>query len=161
MKERWKVVTKEIKIRSIPEKTWVQLHMIAEKYEYPSFNEFMLAQLQRIVENDGLDLYDNKFAETLADIKEQQAKILEQLLKNEIKLLAYSAKQDIVEELTIDWLRFMDDVDALAAAMKKMIEDKDKYDSEKVRKYAIDNFSPTVVVQKLLALYERVLKIPI
>jgi glycosyltransferase involved in cell wall biosynthesis len=52
-------------------------------------------------------------------------------------------------------------VDALAAAMKKMIEDKDKYDSEKVRKYAIDNFSPTVVVQKLLALYERVLKIPI
>lgn len=115
MKERWKVVTKEIKIRSIPEKTWAQLHMIAEKYEYPSFNEFMLAQLQRIVENDGLDLYDNKFAETLADIKEQQAKILEQLLKNEIKLLAYSAKQDIVEELTIDWLRFMDDVDALAA----------------------------------------------
>jgi glycosyltransferase involved in cell wall biosynthesis len=55
----------------------------------------------------------------------------------------------------------VDDVDALAAAMKKMIEDKDKYDSEKVRKYAIDNFSPTVVVQKLLALYERVLKIPI
>ena len=115
MKERWKVVTKEIKIRSIPETTWAQLHMISKEYEYPSFNEFMLAQLQRIVENDGLDLYDNKFAETLANIKEQQAKILEQLLKNEIKLLAYSAKQDIVEELTIDWLRFMDDVDALAA----------------------------------------------
>ena len=37
------------------------------------------------------------------------------MLKNEIKLLAYHAKQDIVEELTTDWLRFMDDVDALAA----------------------------------------------
>ena len=36
-------------------------------------------------------------------------------LKNEIKLLAYHAKQDIVEELTTDWLQFMDDVDALAA----------------------------------------------
>ncbi|MFM0818469.1 hypothetical protein [Streptococcus suis] len=108
-------MTKEIKIRSIPEKTWTQLHMISEEYEYSSFNEFMLAQLQRIVENDGLDLYDNKFAETLADIKEQQAKILDMLLRNEIKLLGCSAKQDIVEELTVDWLRFMDDVDALAA----------------------------------------------
>ncbi|MDO4634871.1 MAG: hypothetical protein Q4A87_03005 [Streptococcus sp.] len=108
-------MTKTFIIRNVPEKVFAQLHMISKEYEYPSFNEFMLAQLQRIVENDGLDLYDNKFAETLADIKEQQANILEQLLKNEIKLLAYSAKQDIVEELTIDWLRFMDDVDALAA----------------------------------------------
>lgn len=108
-------MTKEIKIRAIPEKTWTQLRMIAKEYDYPSFNEFMLAQLQRIAENSGLDLYDNKFAETLADIKEQQAKILELLLRNEIKLLAYSAKQDIVEELITDWLRFMDDVDALAA----------------------------------------------
>lgn len=115
MRVRWKKVTKEIKIRSIPETTWAQLHMISKEYEYPSFNEFMLAQLQRIVENDGLDLYDNKFAETLADIKKQQSQILKLLLKNEIKLLAYSAKQDIVEELTTDWLRFMDDVDALAA----------------------------------------------
>ncbi|MGX9845538.1 hypothetical protein ACR3IL_09660 [Streptococcus iniae] len=111
-------MTKEIKIRSVPGKTWTQLHMIAKEYKYPSFNEFMLAQLQRIVENGGLDLYDNKFAQTLADIKEQQAKLLEQLLKNEIKLLAYSAKQDIVEELTTDWLWFMDDVDALAAERK-------------------------------------------
>lgn len=74
-----------------------------------------MSQLYRVVENDGLDLYNNKFAETLADIKEQQAQILDQLLKNEIKLLAYHAKQDIVEELTTDWLQFMDDVDALAA----------------------------------------------
>lgn len=108
-------MTKEIKIRSIPEKTLAQLQMLSKEYQYPSFNEFMLAQLQRIVENGGLDLYDNKFAESLADIKEQQANILNQLLKNEIKLLAYSTKQDIVEELTTDWLRFMDDVDALNA----------------------------------------------
>ncbi|EPU31285.1 hypothetical protein [Streptococcus agalactiae] len=106
-------MTKKFIIRNVPEKVFTQLHMISEAYEYPSFNEFMLAQLQRIVENDGLDLYDNKFAETLADIKKQQSQILELLLKNEIKLLAYSAKQDIVEELTTDWLQFMDDVDAL------------------------------------------------
>lgn len=108
-------MTKNFIIRNVPEKVFTQLHMISEEYEYSSFNEFMLAQLQRIVENDGLDLYDNKFAATLADIKEQQAQILDQLLKNEIRLLAYHAKQDIVEELTTDWLQFMDDIDALAA----------------------------------------------
>lgn len=108
-------MTKNFIIRNVPEKVFTQLHMISEEYDYPSFNEFMLFQLQRIVENSGLDLYDNKFAETLADIKEQQAQLLEILLKNEIKLLAYSAKQDIVEELTTDWLRFMDDVDALVS----------------------------------------------
>ena len=108
-------MTKNFIIRNVPEKVFTQLHMISKEYEYPSFNEFMLAQLQRIVENDGLDLYDNKFAETLADIKDQQAQILDQLLKNEIKLLAYHAKQDIVEKLTTDWLQFMDDVEALAA----------------------------------------------
>lgn len=108
-------MAKEIRMRNVPDEVFAQLHMISKEYEYSSFNEFMLSQLQRIVENGGLDLYDNKFAATLADIKEQQEKILKQLLKNEIRLQACSAQQDIVEELTTDWLRFMDDVDALAA----------------------------------------------
>lgn len=108
-------MTKEIRLRKVPDELFVQLEMISEKFQYPNLTDFLLSQLYRIVENDGLDLYDNKFAETLADIKEQQAQILDQLLKNEIKLLAYHAKQDIVEELTTDWLQFMDDVDALAA----------------------------------------------
>ena len=115
MKERSKEMTKDFIIRNVPEKMFTQLHMMAKQYEYPSFNEFMLDQILRIVENGGLDLYDNRFAETLSAIKEQQAKILELQLKNEIKLLALIAKQDVVESLTIDWLRFMDDVDALAA----------------------------------------------
>ena len=108
-------MTKEIRLRKVPYELFVQLEMISEKLNYSNFADFMLSQLYRIAENDGLDLYDNKFAETLADIKEQQANILDQLLKNEIKLLAYSAKQDIVKELTTDWLQFMDDVDALAS----------------------------------------------
>ncbi|WP_331251093.1 hypothetical protein [Streptococcus danieliae] len=108
-------MAKNFIIRNVPENVFSQLQMMEKEHDYPSFNEFMLAQVQRIVENNGLDLYDNQFAETLADIKEQQKKILDLLLKNEIKLLAFSAKQDIIEELTVDWLRFMDDVDALAA----------------------------------------------
>ncbi|MBW7797505.1 hypothetical protein StDouc24_02765 [Streptococcus thermophilus] len=108
-------MTKEIKIRNVPDDIFEQLHMIADKYNYPSFNEMMLSQLQSIVMNDGLDLYENQFADSLSKIKEQQANILELQLKNEIKLLGLVAKQDVVEELTINWLRFMDDVDALAA----------------------------------------------
>ncbi|HHL0756181.1 hypothetical protein [uncultured Streptococcus sp.] len=108
-------MTKEIRLRKVPDELFVQLKMMSEKFQYPNLADFLMSQLYRIVENDGLDLYDNKFAATLADIKEQQAQILDQLLKNEIKLLAYHAKQDIVEELTTDWLQFMDDVDALAA----------------------------------------------
>ncbi|HEP4345631.1 TPA: hypothetical protein VCS36_000506 [Streptococcus pyogenes] len=108
-------MTKEIRLRKVPDELFVQLEMMSEKFQYPNLADFLMSQLYRIVENDGLDLYDNKFAATLADIKEQQAQILGQLLKNEIKLLAYHAKQDIVEELTTDWLQFMDDVDALAA----------------------------------------------
>ena len=108
-------MTKEIRLRKVSDELFVQLEMMSEKFQYPNLADFLMSQLYRIVENDGLDLYDNKFAATLADIKEQQAQILDQLLKNEIKLLAYHAKQDVVEELTTDWLQFMDDVDALAA----------------------------------------------
>ena len=70
--------------------------LFQKKYNYPSFNEFMLSQVQNIVMNDGLNLYNNQFAETLSDIKEQQSQILELMLKNEISLSALNVKQDIV-----------------------------------------------------------------
>lgn len=115
MKERWKVMTKEIKIRNIPDDMFEQLRDISKKYNYPSFNEFMLSQVQNIVMNDGLNLYNNQFAATLSDIKNQQSQILELMLKNEISLSALNVKQDIVNELTTNWLHFMDDVSALEA----------------------------------------------
>lgn len=115
MKERWKVMTKEIKIRNIPDDMFEQLRDISKKYNYPSFNEFMLSQVQNIVMNDGLNLYNNQFAKTLSDIKQQQSQILELMLKNEISLSALNVKQDIVNELTTNWLHFMDDVSALEA----------------------------------------------
>lgn len=115
MKERWKVMTKEIKIRNIPDDMFEQLRDISKKYNYPSFNEFMLSQVQNIVMNDGLNLYNNQFAEILSDIKNQQSQILELMLKNDISLSALNVKQDIVNELTTNWLHFMDDVSALEA----------------------------------------------
>lgn len=101
-------MTKNYLIRGVPESVYVQLQMMAKEQGYRSLNAFMLVQLERIVKAGGLDLYDNRFAETLADIKEQQVQILELLLKNEIKLQYANVKQDRVEELTTMWLdRFM------------------------------------------------------
>ena len=101
-------MTKNYIIRGIPENVYVQLQMMAKEQGYRSLNAFMLAQIERIVKAGGLDLYDNQFAERLVDMKEQQAQILELLLKNEMKLQYANVKQDTVEELTTMWLnRFM------------------------------------------------------
>ncbi|BDB08652.1 hypothetical protein STYK_04660 [Streptococcus toyakuensis] len=109
------MMPKEIKIRNIPDDMFEQLRDISKKYNYPSFNEFMLSQVQNIVMNDGLNLYNNQFAETLSVIKKQQSQILDLMLKNEISLSALNVKQDIVNDLTTNWLHFMDDVSALEA----------------------------------------------
>lgn len=106
-------MTREIKIRNISSGTLSQLRAISKKYNYPSFNEFMVTQIQTIVMNDGLNLYQNQFAELLAEIKFQQNEILEMLVRQEIFLTALNVKQDVVEDLTVSWLEFVDDVEAL------------------------------------------------
>lgn len=117
MKGWWKMMTKtkEFKIRNIPDEVYTQLKMIADKYQYASFNQFMIDQMQAIVINDGLSLYHNKFVDSLIEIKQLQKEILDQQLKNEIQTVAMDAKLDLVRELTLGWLQFMDDVDALSA----------------------------------------------
>jgi putative uncharacterized protein gbs0381 len=106
---------KEIRVRNVSEEIFIQLKMISDKYGYTSFNQFMLDQLQLIAVNDGLNAYQNKFVETLNEIKLNQKKIIEQQLKNEVAMVGLDAKQDLIKDLTLDWLSFMDDVDALAA----------------------------------------------
>lgn len=106
---------KDILIRNVPQKSFLHLHMISDKYHYSSFNEFMLSQIESIVINDGLNLYQNKFAKTLENIVEQQKEILNNQKRIELNQMALMNKQNIVEDLTTNWLNFMDDVDALAA----------------------------------------------
>lgn len=97
-------MTKDLLIRNIPEDMFIQLHMMKKEQNFPSFNAFMLAQLEKICQLDGLNLYDNAFSKSLTEIKEQQNKILELLIKNEITILGVSGKQKIVEELAVSWL---------------------------------------------------------
>ena len=109
------MMTKEVRVRNISDEVYTQLKMIADKYQYASFNQFMIDQIQAIVINDGLSLYHNKFVDSLIEIKQLQNEILDQQLKNEIQTVAMDAKLDLVRELTLGWLHFMDDVDALSA----------------------------------------------
>ena len=112
----WLIMScKEIRVRNVSEEIFIQLKMISDKYGYTSFNQFMLDQLQLIAVNDGLNAYQNKFVETLNEIKLNQKKIIEQQLKNEVAMVGLDAKQNLIKDLTLDWLSFMDDVDALAA----------------------------------------------
>ncbi len=112
----WLIMScKEIRVRNVSEEIFIQLKMISDKYGYTSFNQFMLDQLQLIAVNDGLNAYQNKFVETLNEIRLNQKKIIEQQLKNEVAMVGLDAKQDLIKVLTLDWLSFMDDVDALAA----------------------------------------------
>ena len=106
--------TKEFKIRNIPDEVYTQLKMSSDKYEYASFNQFMIDQMQAIAINDGLSLYQNKFVDSLIEIKQLQKEILDQQLRNEIQTVAMDAKLDLIRELTLGWLQFTDDVDALA-----------------------------------------------
>lgn len=112
----WLIMScKEIRVRNVSEEIFIQLKISSDKYGYTSFNQFMLDQLQLIAVNDGLNAYQNKFVETLNEIKLNQKKIIEQQLKNEVAMVGLDAKQDLIKDLTLDWLSFMDDVDALAA----------------------------------------------
>ncbi|HER0816498.1 TPA: hypothetical protein VJE30_001328 [Streptococcus pyogenes] len=106
---------REIKIRNVAEKDYWQLKQICKKYKFASFNQFMLDQIQTILINDGLNLYQNQFAENLAIVREQQAKILDNQRQSQIQQIALDAKLELVQELTTNWLQFMDDVDALKA----------------------------------------------
>ena len=49
-------MTKNFLIRNVPDDMFEQLQAISKKYNYSSFNEFMLSQIQNIVMNDGLNL---------------------------------------------------------------------------------------------------------
>lgn len=112
----WLIMScKEIRVRNVSEEIFIQLKMISDKYGYTSFNQFMLDQLQLIAVNDGLNAYQNKFVETLNEIRLNQKKIIEQQLKNEVAMVGLDVKQDLIKDLTLDWLSFMNDVDALAA----------------------------------------------
>lgn len=105
-------MSKTISIRGVPDDIYSQLVAIQKKYGYSSLNHFILNQLATISINDGLNVYQNKFAENLSDIKDGQAQILDRAFENDLQQAQILGKLNVIELLLANWLSFIDEVDA-------------------------------------------------
>lgn len=103
---------KEIRIRNISEKDLVTLKMIAEKYGFTSFNQYMLYQIETMLQNGALDIFQNSLADDLVELKSKQSEILELLLKQEIQSTIILSKLDTLELLMKRWIELIEIVDA-------------------------------------------------
>lgn len=106
-------MSKEIKIRKVDSNTKKKLTAISKRSIYPSFNQFMLVQLDRIVNNNGLDLLQNMMAADIEKIKRNQSAILDGLIRSEIKKVEVLNRLDTLNSKTETWLQFILEVEAI------------------------------------------------
>ncbi|MCQ9212388.1 MULTISPECIES: hypothetical protein [unclassified Streptococcus] len=109
---------KEIRIRKVDDSLDEQLKAISEKYEYASFNQFMLDQLQTIVNNDGLNIYHNRFAIDLSEIKTMLSHLLELQLERHVHLINLETQVEVNGLLVEKWIAFLEDIEAVASERK-------------------------------------------
>lgn len=78
----------------------------------------MLVQLERIVNNNGLDLLQNMMAADIERIKRNQSAILEGLIRSEIQKVELLNRLDILNSKTEKWLQFILEVEAIEEKRK-------------------------------------------
>lgn len=78
----------------------------------------MLVQLERIVNNNGLDLLQNMMAADIERIKRNQSAILEGLIRSEIQKVELLNRLDILNSKTERWLQFILEVEAIEEKRK-------------------------------------------
>ncbi len=78
----------------------------------------MLVQLERIVNNNGLDLLQNMMAADIERIKRNQSAILEGLIRSEIQKVELLNRLDILNSKTERWLQFILEVEAIEQKRK-------------------------------------------
>ena len=76
---------KEIKIRGLDKNDINGLKLIAKQSKYANLNQFMLHQVDVILQNGGLDIYENKLADDIRKIKEMLAKISNAQTQQELR----------------------------------------------------------------------------
>lgn len=67
----------------------------------------MLHQVDVILQNGGLDIYENKLADDIRKIKEMLAKISNAQTQQELRDIKIIAKLDTNIESIIEWIKFM------------------------------------------------------
>lgn len=101
----------EIKLRGVNTETKNALKVMAKKNNFTSLNQFLLWQINKIVHNGELDSYQNKFADDLLSIKENQTKIINELTKQNLQELRIEKEIQTNEILIQRWIEFFDLVD--------------------------------------------------
>lgn len=98
---------KEIKIRGLDKNDIDSLKLIAKQSQYANLNQFMLHQVDVILQNGGLDIYENKLADDIRKIKEMLSKISNAQTQQELRDIKIIAKLDTNIESVIEWIKFM------------------------------------------------------
>lgn len=105
----------EIKVRNVSPVLKEELENMCQRYMYPSLNQFMLIQLEAIVKNEGISIYQSHLADELGELKQLQSEFLTSFLKQEFQDIQLIQEIQTLQMITEDWLRFMDEVEAIQA----------------------------------------------
>lgn len=106
-------MSEEIKIRNVDSDTKIKLTTISQRSIYPSFNQFMLVQLERIVDNNGLDILQTMMAADLEKMKRNQKAIVESQVRSELQRVEIINRLDLLNTKTERWLQFILEVEAI------------------------------------------------
>lgn len=100
--------TSEIMIRRVSPDEKDILKKLALKNNFDNLNQFMLWQINKIVHNGELDNYQNKFADDLLVIKDQQTRIINELMKQNLQEIRIEKEMKTSEFLIQRWIEFFE-----------------------------------------------------
>ncbi len=98
---------KRIEIRGLRPDDISSLKLLAKHAKAANLNQYMLDQVYLILKNGGLDIYDNRLAEDILEVKNLLVKIADQQTRQELHDMEIISKLNINIELMINWIKFI------------------------------------------------------
>lgn len=98
---------KEIKVRGLDKNDIDSLKLIAKQSKYDNLNQFMLHQVNVIIQNGGLDIYENRLAKDIQEVQKALRRISNAQTQQELRDVKIIAKLDATIESVITWIKFM------------------------------------------------------
>lgn len=98
---------KRIEIRGLSSDDIASLKLLSKHAKAANLNQYMLDQVYLILKNGGLDIYDNRLADDILDVKKSLSKISEQQTRQELHDMEIISKLNVNIELMINWIKFI------------------------------------------------------
>ena len=98
---------KRIEIRGLSSDDIASLKLLAKQAKAANLNQYMIDQVYLILKNGGLDIYDNRLADDILDVKKSLSKIAEQQTRQELHDMEIISKLNVNIELMINWIKFI------------------------------------------------------